>query len=90
MTDTETEATEVVTITPIMVKIIEHMLTDAKAAHNLSGLCAALDLYPGTVSPLLRRMRDAGWLADTPGGGGRVYYRFTRGTAPMLRKAIAD
>ncbi len=87
MTDTQT-----VEITFRMGQIIEHMLGNPRARYCVSEVSAALGLPTGTVTPLMHRMRDAGWIAGTTEPRGRHYprtwYRFTTGTAPMLRKAI--
>lgn len=84
-----------VRITSRMEQIIKHMLEDPKAEYYLGGICSATNTFPGTISPLLRRMEDAGWLQSKVVharvgmlGPARKYYRFTAGSAAMLRKAI--
>lgn len=93
-TETEAQAEqEQVAITPYMERLIEHMLQNPNLSYYLTGICREIGMHPGTASPLLRRMADAGWLTckPVPGANGRnplKHYRFTPGTATMLRKAI--
>lgn len=79
-----------------MEQIIATMLERPRKAYYTRQLCATLNLTSGTISPLLNRMEEAGWVASefvsaagSRRGAPRKYYRFTAGTAAMLRKAIA-
>ena len=90
----ETEAQpEQVTIPPTMERILVHMLENPKLSYYLTGICRQIDMHPGTASPLLRRMEAAGWLSAklVAVKGQRTplkMYRFTQGSAKMLREAI--
>lgn len=96
MTQTESPPAQV----PIhrnMEKIIRHMLENPRTAICGADIGRALGLSSGTITPIMKKMLAAGWLdAETeprrPGATGplRVMYRFTQGTAAMLRKAVED
>lgn len=91
MADTEQETVE---ISFRMSQIIEHMLGNTRGRYCVSEVSTALGLRTGTVTPLMRRMAEVGWLTAETEPRGRHYpktwYRFTTGTAPMLRRAIRD
>jgi DNA-binding MarR family transcriptional regulator len=91
---TEAQEQKQVIISPRMQQIIEHMLGNPKARYHVSGICRDLDLLTGTVTPLMRKMHEAGWVTRDvePRGTShpKTWYRFTAGTAPMLRKALRD
>jgi response regulator of citrate/malate metabolism len=96
MTDTQT-VPAVIEIHGTMEKIIRHMLANPRQAYAASEISRAVEISSGTTSPIMQTMLAAGWLADEieprrPGSVGplRRLYRFTAGTAPMLRKAIDD
>lgn len=93
----ETDTPNEVALTYRMRQIIAYMLaSEPRTKHYSSGIAAALGIKTGTISPLMHRMVDAGWLTIDPGGrydgGGtaRVYYKFTTGSRAMLRKAIKE
>lgn len=76
-----------------MEQIIRHMLA-AKGKVYGAAVAEELGLTSGTVAPILVRMEDVGWVKSErikiggTSGTARRYYRFTEGSAAMLRKAI--
>ena len=70
-------------ITGITAIMLRHMLKEPKQVYYCNKLSKDLDQWPGTLSPLLRRLEDAGWLSSETKRIGadvqvRRYYRFTR------------
>lgn len=81
-----------VEITPRMEQIIRHMLTNPRAKYYTARITADAGIPEGSTSALMRRMEAAGWLTSQTEPrqqyAPRRYYRFTPGSASMLRKAV--
>lgn len=86
--------TQMVSITPRMQEVIRHMLTNPRARYCCVGISRDAGVPSGTLPFVMQTMERAGWVTSeyeprqrySP----RRWYRFTAGSAPMLRRAIAD
>lgn len=68
-------------------KIAEHMLANSRQRYTGSDIARTLGAEQPTVARILRRWFDYGWV-DRVQAGAALRYRFTAGTAPMLRRAL--
>lgn len=68
-------------MTPTLAIILRRMLQSPKERYYCFGICGELGMQNGTVSPLLGRLEESGWVTSSVEKRGRYmprrWYRFT-------------
>jgi DNA-binding PadR family transcriptional regulator len=88
----------VVRVTVAVVRVVSVLLAEPDAPRYGLDLMAATGLPSGTVYPILRRMREAGWVdaawepidPAAKGRPARRYYRLTGDGVARARAAVAE